>query len=173
MLESPWIAGVALAAASVAALTDVRSNKVYNWLTLPLLAAAPLLQYAVHGPPGLLGSVLGAGCAIAGLILLSLAIGGGFGGGDLKLLIAMGALLAWPSAGWLLLWTGLAGALLALPILLRRGIFLMTCTNLGMNLLRRRSGERDLSVSAGSHGPKLPYAVAILIGAVMTLWWTP
>src|SRR5437868_4142363 len=97
----PLIAGVALVSTAIAAYTDIRYRKIYNKLTFPLLGLAPLIQLAVHGWAGFGSSLLG-GVSVAGaLLLLSLFAGRGLGGGDLKLLVALGALLAWPVSGWL------------------------------------------------------------------------
>lgn len=160
---------VALVAASVAVVTDLRQGKIYNWLTLPLLGLAPFLQALVHGAAGFKASLAGAAGMIIAFGFLHVLIGPGLGGGDLKLLTALAALLGWPTAGWLLLWTALSGVLLIVPVTLRQGILLEACRNLWINLLRRRLGEKELSVSAGSLGPRLPYACCILCGTAAVL----
>jgi prepilin peptidase CpaA len=162
----PAVAAVALLGAGVALVTDLRRGKIYNWLTLPLLALGPLLQTAHAGWAGL-------GVSLLALLLVAAVLGGlcvlagpGLGGGDIKLLLALGAVLGWPDAGWLLLYTALASPVLAIPAMLRRRIFWQTCHNLACNLARRRLGERGVSVAAGSSGPRLPYAVCILLGTL-------
>ena len=47
--------------AVTAAVTDIRSGKIYNWLTLPVLVLAPAWQYAARGLPGLWSSLEASG----------------------------------------------------------------------------------------------------------------
>lgn len=105
----PSIATVLLAVlvAGVAAFVDGRTGTVPNWLTLPVLAAAPLLHaWAGRGlrPPvaisgalfAVLVSVLSALlCGLVPFLLFRFRLAGG---GDAKLLAALGALLL-PNTG--------------------------------------------------------------------------
>ncbi len=90
---------VAVAAAFLAALIDWRTGQIPNWLTLGLLAIAPVAHAVADGVTGGLNaasvsfgfSVLGAAvCALAPLMIW---LSGGGGGGDLKIFAALGALL--------------------------------------------------------------------------------
>lgn len=82
---------VAALATSMAAVNDVRFGTIPNRLTLPLLLAAPLVHWLVGGPGALLAALLGAfSCALVPLLLFAARA---LGGGDLKLLTALGALL--------------------------------------------------------------------------------
>ena len=72
----------------VAAITDLQSRRIPNWLTLPALPAG-LIAQTVYGDgfwPGLLGA-LGGFAAFFALF----AVGAG-GAGDVKLFTAVGAL---------------------------------------------------------------------------------
>ena len=75
---------------ATAAISDLRTRRLPNWLTVPAFAAAVLAHTLVNGFAGLgfalLGFVTGFG------ILLILWLVGGGGGGDVKM---MGALGAW------------------------------------------------------------------------------
>jgi len=87
---------VLLALTAVAAVTDSRTGLIPNWLTLPALALAPALQLAHGGSDALVHSLCGiAACAVIPLVLFRL---GAMGGGDVKLLGAIGGLLG-PLAG--------------------------------------------------------------------------
>lgn len=79
---------IALALTTVAAITDIRTGKIPNWLTLGALLCA-LVENVTHGN---IGSAL-AGAVLCGLFPVYL-----FarrlplcGGGDVKLLVAIGA----------------------------------------------------------------------------------
>lgn len=83
-------------AVAVAAATDLKTGKIYNALTLPLLLSGLLLAFffpegSGGGPKSsLLGLVVG----FVPLYLVYLR--GGMGGGDVKLMAAIGALKGFP-----------------------------------------------------------------------------
>jgi len=76
------------AALGVAVVTDVRSHKVYNWLTFPAVAAALLLG-ALGGWGSFLFSLQGFGAGMA--LGLAYMVFFRMGAGDAKLLIVIGA----------------------------------------------------------------------------------
>ncbi len=91
---------VALAVAAVAAVTDWRSGEIPNWLTYGALALGPLLNVGrmlvahetmdsalTEGGFSILGALV---CALVPALLYRQ---GAIGGGDLKLLAGLGALL--------------------------------------------------------------------------------
>jgi prepilin peptidase CpaA len=84
--------------AAIAAVTDLRSGLIPNWLTLGALTLAlgarVVLGAITHG---FHGAVIAAGSCLAGAFLCALIPGamywlGGAGGGDVKLFAAIGAL---------------------------------------------------------------------------------
>lgn len=77
----------------VAAVIDVRSRKIPNWLTVPAFLAG-VVFHVMHS--GLHGLVLSLGGFATGfcILLVLMAVGGG-GGGDVKLMAALGAWLGW------------------------------------------------------------------------------
>jgi Flp pilus assembly protein protease CpaA len=85
---------VAFGVASAAAISDVRRYRIPNWLTWPA-AFLGLVYHAVFaGWPGVGAAMLG--CLIGYSLLLIPYLLGGFGGGDVKLLGAVGAWLGGP-----------------------------------------------------------------------------
>lgn len=98
------VAVLSLATSGAAAYFDMRVRRIPSWLTLPAVAAGPVLHVAlalhehtrgafgVSGPllEGMLSVVGASSCAVVPLILWR---GGLMGGGDCKLLAACGALL--------------------------------------------------------------------------------
>ena len=95
MNVSPWLPVVIIGTMTVvAAVIDLRTRRIPNWFTMPVLAGGLLFHAATAGWGGLLtalgGFVTGFG------ILLILWLTGGGGGGDVKLMGAVGAWLgAW------------------------------------------------------------------------------
>lgn len=80
---------VALGLTGVAAVTDARSGHIPNWLTLPALFSAPILAGMTMGSGGLLLSVTG--LIACGFVPFCMFRAGAMGGGDVKLLAAVGA----------------------------------------------------------------------------------
>ncbi len=88
---------IAFVVAAVAAFYDVRAWRIPNWLTLGVLAAAPVGHFVfglvVHG---FQSGAKGAGWSVAGAAACGIVPwfcwrSGTFGGGDVKLLAALGA----------------------------------------------------------------------------------
>lgn len=91
--------GLGLVACVVAAVTDTRSGRIPNWLTLPLAATAMVGQMLLKGRWGFAESLVGL-LLCAGVPWLVFRVSGGraIGGGDVKLFGALGALLG-PMSG--------------------------------------------------------------------------
>ncbi len=75
---------------TAAAISDLQTRKLPNWLTVPAFAAAVIAHTVVNGLSGLGFALLGFATGF-GILLILWLVGGG-GGGDVKL---MGALGAW------------------------------------------------------------------------------
>ena len=125
MLVVPWSLAVCVIASAVAAVIDLRTRTIPNWLTLPM----PLLGIVVHtvslGVDGMWVATLG--CLLCLAPTYFLFARGALGGGDVKLFAGFGALLG-PRDGleveltafvlvaiyalWTTAWHGRLGALL-------------------------------------------------------------
>lgn len=89
MTWQPW-EPVLAAVLAVAVVTDLRRGLIPNWLTLPAMAAGLALGGFVGGWAGLGWAAVG--LLAGGLVFLPAFVLGGAGGGDVKLLAAVGAL---------------------------------------------------------------------------------
>ena len=159
---------VFVAAMGMAAVSDLRSRRIPNRLTAGSLVLALVLR-GITGLGPLLDGLAGAGLALAvGLLLFVL---GGFGGGDAKLLVVVGAFLGFePTVGALLL-IGVLGGLLGIFEAVRRRAILPAAYN-AAGMMRRwvsfgRRGEGRTLESPGALA--VPYGLAIATGAV--IWW--
>jgi len=151
----------------IAAITDSRHGKVHNWLTYP----AMLVGLAYWGGLGWAGGPTGVGHALAGLFtgLVPLALVrqcGGLGGGDVKLMGAVGAL----SASWACV---LSTAIYALTAGVLMAIGVVLCTGRTMRTVQRLFGAA-LAVSSGatptvddSDSPRIPFGLAIAAGGLL------
>jgi len=164
-----WAAVVALS--SVAAVSDVRTGRVPNVLTVGATLAALAFSLLVGGVPGFVTSLSG---ALIGLMLfLPFFALGGMGGGDVKLLAAAGSWLGPWGAVCAALGASLAGGIVAIAIGLSKGYLRQAMRNLLATLAVWQtvgpSPVPELTL-AESAGPRLPYAVPIGIGAIVALW---
>jgi prepilin peptidase CpaA len=156
---------------AVACVTDLRSRRIPNVLTFGGALAALAYHGVTAGFDGLLAAAAG---WLAGVLIFLLPFAlGGMGGGDVKLVAALGAWLGPSMTVWLALYTGVAGGVAALVVALFRGYLPTALRNIRMLLTHWRVvGLQPLTevTLAGSRGPRLAYAVPIFIGTVVTLW---
>jgi len=161
-----WHAWVVLVAA-VAAVWDARWRRIPKWLTLPALALGLAFHLASGGFGGaLLAAAVGLVC---GLVLLQL---GAVGGGDVKWLAALGALLGWHLWLWSIEFGLLAAGGLALAQLAARGQLQVLPGSVAAIVQGwRRQGLRP-HPQHNLQTPgvvAVPFAVAMLAGVVAAL----
>jgi len=169
--------GVAGGASLVAAFGDVRSRRIPNSLTFPLLAAGLLWSAWLGGVSGL-GEAVGA-CMLLGVPYVLLFVFFGGGAGDAKLMGAIGAWLGLRQGLVVLLCVVVAGAVLGLvkAALQRRLKFVLTnvlisfCTFMlcvaggrKPSLADARADSRCETGDEPSERLEMPYGVAIVAG---------
>ncbi|HUX66718.1 MAG TPA: A24 family peptidase [Terriglobales bacterium] len=160
--------GFVLAVAAAAAVWDWRWRRIPRWLTVPA-GLAGLVQHAFRG--GLAGAATAAGLGLGlGLVLVQMRA---FGGGDAKLLAAMGALLGLRLWFWSLEFGLLAAGLVALAQLARRKRLGLLAADLGAIVAgwRERGWEPHPEHSLESpQAVAAPFAVALGIGVACAVW---
>ena len=110
---------VVLTAVAIAAVTDLWSFKIYNALTLPLVASGFVYHGITGGSAGLAGSASGAAVGFGVFFLVFLL--GGMGGGDVKLMAGVGAWLGAPATLVLAAVASLAAGVYALIVICTSG----------------------------------------------------
>lgn len=160
------ILGIILA---IAVITDLKTQKIYNWLTFPGIAAGIVFNGILSGGHGVLVAFEGIAVGMIWIILVLLR-GSGFG--DLKLIYAVGAFMGPRFTAYTLLYTALAGGVLGIAYTLYRG---------GWGLLRHTGknallGAHVFSVVQSPEGlegmveqskaGKMAYAPAVALGVL-------
>lgn len=149
---------VLMAALAAAVWLDFARHRIPNVLTFAALGAGLLLSAWGSGLDGALMAF--AGAAVAFACFMPLYVLKGMGGGDVKLMAAAGAFLGPMNAFVAAMLTLAAGAVLGLVVLTWRLIE-----------LRSTSGALVSGPVLADAGKKrFPYAAAIAIGAVSTMW---
>jgi prepilin peptidase CpaA len=157
--------------ALVACACDLRTRRIPNALTFGASAAALLYHAASGGGSAVAFAMLGwlVGAAI---FIVPFAMRG-MGGGDVKLIAALGAWLGPYHVIWIALYTGIAGGVLAIAVALGSGYLRRALANVWLLLCHWRvsglSAVPTLTLDT-STAPKLAYAVPILAGLVVSLW---
>jgi prepilin peptidase CpaA len=154
----------------LAALCDIFSRRIPNWLTLPAIAMGLAYHLWTGSLAGLLFSI--GGVALALVFWAPFYVMGGIGAGDVKLLAAVGALLGPVGLFHSALCTAIVGGIYAALVLAatqagrqtaveykkRLGAFLLTMNITGLKPDGRRKG------------PLLYYGVAIALGTLLSIW---
>lgn len=176
-----------MAVLAVAVYFDLTAKKIPNRLTFPVILWGLCSYAAAEGVEGLLFALQGA--AVGFLVLIIPHLMGGIGGGDVKLLAAVGALKGTPFIVEAAVYSALAGGFLALAFLIVYGRLGATLRMIGgklsaglravlplawPGLLLADEGAGDaeaLPASAGEEGApiSIPYGLAIGLGSAVVI----
>jgi prepilin peptidase CpaA len=173
---------LAVVASAIAAVYDMRTREIPNWVSLGTLAVAIIAHLVIGTVRG--GVVVGAqeggwsviGAFVCGLVpfLFFWRVGSeGFGGGDVKMMAAVGALLSWPPPAPLFvgieaeLYAFISAAVLAPAFLAWEGKLFSTLANVAnllLNPFRPKAKKKAVPVEAMT---SLRFAPAIFAGALL------
>ena len=165
------VAVIALAIGFAACVTDVRTRRIPNALTF----GAAALGLAFHGVVGGFAGLwtAGLGWVVGVALFLPFFMLRGMGGGDVKLLAALGAWLGPGGVFWLAIYATLAGGVMAVGFSVARGYLTTALRNLGQLLAYWAVvGPRPMPALTleRSDAPRLAFAVPMFIGTVVTIW---
>jgi len=159
-----------LLCATLSAVYDVRSRRIPNFITLPAMVFGLTLHAALGGWRQL--ATAAAGGLICGLIFFVFYLAGGMGAGDVKLITAAGCIAGLPLIGHLLLWTALAGGMMAIGLALYRRQLGATLRNMCAIVVHHRimglTPHAQFNIG-NDRTLRLPYALAITAGSALTL----
>jgi prepilin peptidase CpaA len=145
---------LAIIIASIALVTDLRTRRIPNWLTVSALVAGLLVNLLVSGPSGVISGL--AGAMLGFVLLIPFYALRAMGAGDVKLLSAMGALLGPQTLLVTAAGGALVGGLMSLIILARRGRLSLVAHEMFV-----------MHTIPSPSGAKAPYAVAIASGVYL------
>ena len=168
ILNEPILITVIVVIISLALYTDLRWRKIPNCLTLPAIALGFIMNFLGNSWNGLVFAFFGLLVGM-GLLILPFMLGA-MGGGDVKLLGALGALVGSYSVFNIFLYTSLVGGVIAIIAALANKNLLDTFKKMWLFLkclFLFRAPE------AGTSGFKksvpMPYGVAIGAGTFLYL----
>ena len=159
-----------LAFLTLCAACDVRTRRIPNVLSFSAIAAGLVINTAIAGPSGLLFSL--GGLLTATVLLFAPFALGGIGGGDVKMMGAVGAfvgprvVLAALACGMIL------GGFVMVGVLARRGVLGEKLTGTFVMLwsaLATRSIAPLRAPAADPGGIALPYSVPLALGTIAVL----
>lgn len=169
MMQQPTLIA-AVAVALTAAVTDARSRRIPNALVATGAIAGLLLSTWEGGVAGLQRSALGT--LVGFCVFLPFFLLRGMGGGDVKLMAALGACLGPIAVLQTALVASLCGAFFALFVAARHGVLGRTLSGvgrlLGSWLTRGPRPSRELSLD-NPKTLKIPYALPIAAGALFVV----
>jgi len=165
-LNAPILAGAVLLAA-IAGITDLRSRRIPNWLTVSGLVVGLAVRAWFQGWAGvktsLLGVVLGLGLLLPFVLLRSL------GAGDWKLAGALGAFAGPALLTDLLIASVFVAGVMAAALVIYKGRVQQTMRNIGhilVSLVTFRLPEARVSLD-NPDALKVPYGVALALTVIL------
>jgi len=165
-----WLLDGAVLAALLGAWCDVTSARIPNRLTYPAILTALVVRLGFLGWRGLLEGLFG--MFLCGGVFFLLFVAHAMGGGDVKLMAAVGAWVGYRHAGIALIVCALTGGLIALGYVVVLKRYRTTFSNIGAAIkFHATHGLRvnpALNLSS-ANTVRMPYGVAIAAGAVGTL----
>lgn len=161
---------------------DFRYRKIPNKLTMPFLLFGLVYWSVVNKIDGFAFSLIGA--VVGFLVFLVPYISGGMGAGDVKLMMAVGALLGWKLTVLSALFTAIVGGLISLGYIIfskngkdvRIGLFQILIVPF-LKITYRLTGARRFltlqskydNVKEGITKKYIPYAIPIAIGTLLAV----
>jgi prepilin peptidase CpaA len=162
----------ATACAVAGSVFDVKSRKVPNFITAPAFLLG-LFMHLAHGGWREFLSSLGAGL-ICGFVFLVFYLAGGMGAGDVKLITAVGCIAGLSHVTYILVLTAISGGVMAIGLAVARGRLQETIMNVAVLASHHRheglQPHPDLNLS-NAQTLRLPYALAIAGGCILTLYF--
>ncbi len=160
----------AVVVAIIGGITDVASRKIPNRLTYAAMLVAIVGRGALMGWRGLGGAI--AGGLIGGGVFLIFFLLHAMGAGDVKLITAVGALVGPSLSLQILLYSAIAGGLLAIVYALWLGRLRTVLANVGSLIKFHAAVGAEVHPTLNLSNPeavRLPYGIAIAAGVLFSV----
>jgi prepilin peptidase CpaA len=161
---------VTLAFILLCMIWDIRSRRIPNWLSGGMMLGGVAINFVSFGPAGVYASLTGLLVLLA--VLLPPFALGGIGGGDVKMMAALGALLGPLRALTALIIGSILGGVVMVAHLARRGR-LREKLAATRHLCSAAVSARSIApLKLSSDGPDvvlLPYSVPLGVGAIAVM----
>jgi prepilin peptidase CpaA len=154
-----------VAVLSISAATDLRVGRIFNAVTYPAILLGLSNAAVGNGPE--MGSAI-AGCVLGGLALYSLFACGCMGGGDVKLMAAVGAFKGAPFIMSALFYSIFLGGVAAALVLIWGGHARAVVSDMAA-IGRRLRTPGVIGEAIPSRGGALPFGVAICLGTLAAM----
>ena len=168
-----WAYGFLAVVLIASAVADVRSGKIYNALTYPAIAVGLVVHTylgGLGGGPGQLGLVgSAAGLATGFVPMLAAWLAGGVGGGDAKLMAAVGALTGWQFTLSALFYGLIVTAVLAIIVIVHKRIARRTLGRVWRFIVLAFVFRKPAADPAAADSPRVPMGLAFCIGSGLAL----
>lgn len=149
----------------VAGVWDLRTGRIPNLLTYGSIALGFVLAF-FHGQSAVLASLVG---FLVGFAIFAMAFNAGMmGGGDVKLMGAIGALKGFPFVIYVMYYACAVTAVVAFSILVYRGVAIATLRDIGRTLF---SGlmTREWAFPPARADLKIPFGAALSVASQVAL----
>jgi prepilin peptidase CpaA len=163
----PVVLELAVAFAVTAGISDLRSRRIPNWLTVPGLLVGIAANAAASGWSGVKTSLLGAGLGL--LLLLPFVVIRSLGAGDWKLAGALGAFVGPGVLVDLLMVSVFMAGIMALALVIYKRRFKETLRNMGRllaSIFTFRMPGPEVSLD-NPKSLKIPYGVALALTTLL------
>ena len=159
---------------AISVVTDARRGKIHNVVTVPGAIIGIVLkavEYGLEGQvlSGIAESILGIAVGL-GMFVFSSLFGRILGGGDIKLLMAIGAIQGPVFLLWTIVYMALIGGVMAILITLWHKDFLASLRRLSSGLSMRMLAKVPIDVGESKRPARLPYAIPIGLGSFVALY---
>jgi len=151
----------------ISAYTDLRERKIFNVVTFPAMLIGLILNFIISGWDGLLNSLLALG--IGFVVFFIFYIFGGMGGGDVKLMGAIGAIKGFPFIIDAMFLSIFCGGIMALIVIVWKGVLWKSLKHIFRTIITTLIPTFKTEPLKKEDSYKIPYGFCIALGTFIAL----
>lgn len=151
----------------IAAITDFRSRKIPNYLTLSGWGVGLMYHVITGGLDGLIFSF--AGLVLGFCLLFLFYVLKGAGAADVKLMAAIGAFIGWEGVLRAFVFSSIIGVLFAVAVVAKEGVLMKILKNI-WETIKGFFLARSISYIPIELNLKMCYGPPIALGTILSLW---